>query len=206
MAPNNLKKVETDKSGVGRSVSDDTVVDSHYTYGGAVTGCLVSASRCNTVYHFNHKVLSGMKSSVPKVLTTRSTRCALPSLEGVKRSTDSGSRIIAESNDGDWKKDSKQNHSNAKQNDKKRYLWRRQRKGLIFRESFFLDEHQELLFRYGPEYRDFVIPCKPQPKQMVNAPAKAQRKQTRKHSKRELPLTTKPSSSFRAWTDMKSKR
>lgn len=51
--------------------------------------------------------------------------------------------------------------SRKRQNRKTTPQKRRQRKQLLSRECFFVDQHQELRFRFGSSYREFVIPSPP---------------------------------------------
>ena len=171
MAPKNLKEIEPDDKHASSSARDAT--DTNSDIDGALINFVSPPSPFHTAGNFNQRLTSGMKSSTPKVGTTDVTQCTTPRLKGEKRTSDNSSSGNDYSNDSNYKNTIKRNHRGQRNTFPKR---RRRRKELMSRESFFVNAHQELLFRYGSGYRDFVIPYESQPEE----PSKTRRGQNRK--------------------------
>lgn len=173
MTPNNSKASEADNKNDRTSIRDAT--DSNSNNGGALFNFSALPSPYHTLDNLDHGASSVVNSSIQNIGTTDVIKCTSTTLGVGKQSSDSSSSSNDHSSDSSQKTTIQQTNRSRRNTHPKR---RRRRKELMSQESFFVNAHQELLFRYGPRYREFVIPFEPQPKE----PVKARRGRERKES------------------------
>jgi len=173
MASEIFKEIELYEKNVSNSAEDATY--SKLKNDAALMDVLSLPSLNRSADSLDQRALSAAKRSIPKVRTTDETQRMSPAQkleEGKKRSSESSTSSTAYNNDSAIE----QNYRGQTNIHPKRR--RRRRKELMSRDSFFVDTHQELLFRYGPGYRGFVIPFEREPEE----PMKTRRERKRKES------------------------
>lgn len=160
MAPQHSKVVEADHGDVCRSLRNATTnYPSHHDEAVTITNhpipafCVTETNRDQTAAKAHN---NNSNNIIPKIGTsaTTSTFCSPTTLDGGERSIVSSSSSIISSSISISSSSSKRSHHKRKTTHQRR----RQRKRLLSLNRFFVDSHQELLFRFGSSYKEFVIP------------------------------------------------